>query len=205
MYIIITYQIINFNSEPFNLMNNTNKQKIKEKLFDKEKYEIIQNLNELLGLSEHKKSIFYHEFEKNEKAKEYLHNNIENICKYFSNDKLKELDNKIELINYLYAECDYFYDIIKKDLITIDDNSSPLSIISTIVFEQNLKYALSTGTWNIKKKPKSQLYDRLGYLQTLSYFRRINLSKYEDSQSLPPDEDSQSLPPDEDSYLFSTD
>jgi len=77
--------------------SNERKRRTKKELFQKERDEIIENLNKLLGLNKENNSIFYYELENNEKAREYIRNNIENIRKYFktgtwgyfSNDLLK--------------------------------------------------------------------------------------------------------------------
>jgi len=99
--------------------SNERKRRTKKELFKNERDEIIKKLNELLNLN-NKNSIFYYELENNEKAKEYVRNNIENIRKYFktgtwgyfSNDPLKGMGNEVGLIRTLYTDCDY--DIISK-------------------------------------------------------------------------------------------
>ncbi len=94
--------------------SNERKRRTKKELFKNERDEIIKNLNELLNLN-NKNSIFYYELENNEKAKEYVRNNIENIRKYFktgtwgyfSNDPLKGMGNEVGLIRTLYTDCNY--------------------------------------------------------------------------------------------------
>ena len=95
--------------------SNERKRRTKKELFQKERDEIIENLNKLLGLNKEKNSLFYYELEHNEKAKEYIRNNIENIRKYFktgtwgyfSNDLLKGMGNEIGLIRSLYTDCEF--------------------------------------------------------------------------------------------------
>lgn len=55
------------------------------------------------------------------------------------------------------------------------NSDDPLVKINSIVsdnIEQSLRSALTTGEWK-KKQGVSQLYQRLTYLQSLSFFRRI--------------------------------
>ena len=100
--------------------SNERKRRTKKELYQKERDEIIENLNKLLGLNKENNSIFYYELENNENAREYIRNNIENIRKYFktgtwgyfSNDLLKGMGNEIGLIRSLYTDCEF--DIISK-------------------------------------------------------------------------------------------
>jgi len=95
--------------------SNERKRKTKKEFYLKNRNEIIDNLNKLLGLNGEKNSIFYYELENNELAKKYVRSNIENIRKYFktgtwgyfSNDPLKGMGNEIGLIRSLYTDCDY--------------------------------------------------------------------------------------------------
>ena len=59
-----------------------------------------------------------------------------------------------------------------------NSDSDPINVISQIkptIIEQGIKSALATGTWGISKNKKgvAQSLQRLTYLQTLSYLRRV--------------------------------
>jgi len=96
------------------------KRSTKKELYEKEREEIIKELNEIIGINEINNGIFLCELEKNEKMKEYIKNNIKRIRKYhktgtwgyFSNDLLKGKGNEIGLIRTLYIDNDY--DILSK-------------------------------------------------------------------------------------------
>lgn len=94
----------------------------------------------------------------------------------FANKRIDLPGNLIEeLFRQFYrkmlTECNKFYRKRSKDS---DDN--PLVIIGQIkpnIIEQGLKAALLTGSWG-KKKGVAQMLQRLTYLQTLSFLRRVD-------------------------------
>jgi hypothetical protein len=96
------------------------KRSTKKELYQKERDELIKELNEIIGINENNNGIFLYELEKNEKIKHYIKNNMEKIRKfhktgtwgYFSNDLLKGKGNEIGLIRTLYIDNDY--DILSK-------------------------------------------------------------------------------------------
>jgi DNA-directed RNA polymerase II subunit RPB2 len=57
-----------------------------------------------------------------------------------------------------------------------NDDNNPIKIINQIkasIIEDGLKSALLTGTWTERRKGVAQLLQRLSYLQTIAYYRRI--------------------------------
>jgi DNA-directed RNA polymerase beta subunit len=57
-----------------------------------------------------------------------------------------------------------------------NDDNNPIKIINQIkpsIIEDGLKSALLTGTWTDRRKGVAQLLQRLSYLQTIAYYRRI--------------------------------
>jgi len=57
-----------------------------------------------------------------------------------------------------------------------NDENNPIKIINQIkpsIIEDGLKSALLTGTWSARSKGVAQLLQRLSYLQTIAYYRRI--------------------------------
>ncbi len=57
-----------------------------------------------------------------------------------------------------------------------NDDNNPIKIINQIkpsIIEDGLKSALLTGTWSARSKGVAQLLQRLSYLQTIAYYRRI--------------------------------
>ena len=57
-----------------------------------------------------------------------------------------------------------------------NDDNNPIKIINQIkpsIIEDGLKSALLTGTWTERRKGVAQLLQRLSYLQTISYYRKI--------------------------------
>lgn len=111
---------------------NENNKRSKKRSTKKEKYynereEIIKELNEIIGINENNQ-IYLYELEKNEKAKEYLNNNINKIRKYhktgtwgyFSNNISKGKGNEIGLLRTLYLDNDY--NILSKLKINNFDN-----------------------------------------------------------------------------------
>ena len=51
----------------------------------------------------------------------------------------------------------------KKLLEEHEETKSIHKIINSIHIEDKLKYSLSTGKWNVNRKPKNQIFDRLNY------------------------------------------
>ena len=90
------------------------KRSTKKELYQEERNEIIKELNEIIGINE-KNEIFLYELERNEKAKEYLKNNMSKIRKYhktgtwgyFSNNLSKGKGNEIGLLRTLYMDNNY--------------------------------------------------------------------------------------------------
>jgi hypothetical protein len=93
--------------------------KMKKRATKKEKYaqerkEIIQELNEIVGINQNNQ-IFLYELERNEKVNEYLKKNIEKIRKYhktgswgyFSNEQTKGKGNDLGLLRSIYLDNDY--------------------------------------------------------------------------------------------------
>ena len=57
-----------------------------------------------------------------------------------------------------------------------NDDNNPIKIINQIkpsIIEDGLKSALLTGTWTDRRKGVAQVLQRLSYLQTISYYRKI--------------------------------
>lgn len=124
IYDLIEY-IMNLKTD---LKNDNNSDKIikkRIKLTKKEKYEnerneIINSLNNIIGVISNKKQVFLYELERNDMIKKFLEDNIDNIKKYykvgkwgfFSNDVSKGKDNYIGLLRSLYLDSDY--EIISK-------------------------------------------------------------------------------------------
>ena len=57
-----------------------------------------------------------------------------------------------------------------------NDDNNPIKVINQIkpsIIEDGLKSALLTGTWSARSKGVAQILQRLSYLQTIGYFRRI--------------------------------
>jgi len=118
-------KIINENESEENNSNsdNKNERKIrstKKELYKKEREEIINDLNKIIGIDEKNNSIFLYELERNDKVKEYIRMNLKRIRRYhktgswgyFSNELSKGKGNEIGLLRSLYNDNDY--DIISK-------------------------------------------------------------------------------------------
>jgi hypothetical protein len=96
------------------------KRSTKKELYQKERIDIIKELNEIIGVNENNNGIYLYELEKNNKIKEYIKNNLKRIRKYhktgtwgyFSNDLLKGKGNEIGLLRTLYIDNDY--DVVSK-------------------------------------------------------------------------------------------
>jgi len=70
----------------------------------------------------------------------------------------------------LMSECRHFFETRNKS------NETPINIISNIkpnIIEQGFKASLSTGHW-IRRQGVAQMLQRLTYLQTISFLRRID-------------------------------
>jgi len=80
-----------------------------------ERQEIIEKLNNLIGINETKNSVFLYELEQNTNLKSEVEKLVPDIKKYFkygnwgyfSNDPSKCHDNHITLIRAVYNDCDY--------------------------------------------------------------------------------------------------
>ena len=102
--------------------------KVAKQKFKNERNNIIDNLNNLIGIDENNNCFFLYELEKKEDVKKYLSDNIDDIKKYykvgkwgfFSNDILKGKDNYIGLLRSLYLDSDY--EIISKSKIATFEN-----------------------------------------------------------------------------------
>jgi hypothetical protein len=100
----------------------------KKQQFKNEREILINNLNNIIGITKENNCYFLCELEKNDNIKKYLSDNIEDIKKYykvgkwgfFSNDILKGKDNFIGLLRSLYLDSDY--EIISKSKIATFDN-----------------------------------------------------------------------------------
>ena len=127
----------NINNNDIKLLENENdKSKLikkrnkltKKQQFKNERDVLIDNLNNVIGITKEKKCYFLCELEKNDNIKKYLTDNIEDIKKYykvgkwgfFSNDMSKGKDNYIGLLRSLYLDSDY--EIISKSKIATFDN-----------------------------------------------------------------------------------
>ena len=79
-------------------------------------------------------------------------------------DLFKQQDKK------MLGECKKFFDTRNKD------HKKPINVISNIkpnIIEQGFKASLSTGHW-IKKPGVAQMLNRLTYLQTISFLRKVD-------------------------------
>ena len=77
----------------------------------------------------------------------------------------------------MLGECKKFFDNRNKD------NTKPLNVINYIkpnTIEQGLKASLSTGHW-IRRQGVAQMLQRLTYLQTISFLRRVDAPSGESS------------------------
>lgn len=104
-------------------------------------------------------------------------------------DRDDYVNKRIDLPGMLMAKL--FRDYYKKMMLDISkifkkrfngDNLNPVNVINNIkstVIEQGLNLALSQGTWGSpKKKGVAQVLQRLTYLFTISYLRRISLAPF---------------------------
>jgi hypothetical protein len=100
----------------------------KKQQFKNEREVLINNLNNVIGITKENNCYFLCELEKNDNIKKYLTDNIEDIKKYykvgkwgfFSNDISKGKDNYIGLLRSIYLDSDY--EIISKSKIATFDN-----------------------------------------------------------------------------------
>jgi hypothetical protein len=87
----------------------------KKQQFSKERDEIINKLNGIIGIDDKKNSVYLYDLEHNEEIEKFIKVNVDiikNIFKtgnfgYFSNDISRGKDNPIGLIRSLYTDCDY--------------------------------------------------------------------------------------------------
>ena len=92
----------------------------KKTRYSEERKELIEKLNNLIGINEIKNNIFLYELEKNANLKIEVEKLVPDIKKYFkygnwgyfSNDAQKSHDNHIALIRAIYNDCDF--DVISK-------------------------------------------------------------------------------------------
>lgn len=100
----------------------------KKTRFSKEREEIINKLNKLIGIDDKNNSIFLCELEKNTNLKTKIEEMLPEIKKYhkygnwgyFSNDPIKGHNNHVALIRAIYN--DNNYDVLGKHKIAIFDN-----------------------------------------------------------------------------------
>ena len=87
----------------------------KKQQYNKEREELIQQLNNIIGIDDKKNYIYLYDLEHNEEINNYIKNNIGTIKTifktgsfgYFSNDKSRGKGNTIGLVRSLYTDCDY--------------------------------------------------------------------------------------------------
>jgi hypothetical protein len=87
----------------------------KKTRYAKERNELIEKLNNLIGINKTKNTIFLYELEKNANLKSELEQLVPNIKKYFkyghwgyfSNDTNRGQYNHIGLMRSIYTDCDY--------------------------------------------------------------------------------------------------
>jgi len=100
----------------------------KKTRFSKEREEIINKLNKLIGIDEKNNSVFLCELEKNTILKNKIEEMVPEIKKYhkygnwgyFSNEPIKGHNNHIALIRAVYNDNDY--DVLGKHKIAIFNN-----------------------------------------------------------------------------------
>ena len=87
----------------------------KKQQYSKEREELIQQLNNIIGIDDKKNYVYLYDLEHNEEINNYIKNNIDTIKTifktgsfgYFSNDKSRGKGNTIGLVRSLYTDCDY--------------------------------------------------------------------------------------------------
>jgi hypothetical protein len=108
--------------------NSSNSEKIikkrnrpdKKTRYAKERTELIKKLNNLIGITETKNSVFLYELEKDANLKSEVEKLVPDIKKYFkyghwgyfSNDQNRGQYNHIGLMRAVYTDCDY--DVVSK-------------------------------------------------------------------------------------------
>ena len=114
-----TNSISNNNNDNDNKQENkpkrTRNKLTKKQQFSKERAELIQQLNNIIGIDDKKNWVYLYDLEHNEEIENYIKNNIDTIKTifktgnfgYFSNDKSRGKDNTIGLVRSLYTDCDY--------------------------------------------------------------------------------------------------
>ncbi len=115
------------NSDNINENGKRMKRRSKKELYEKERNELIKELNEIIGINEKKKNILLYDLERNDKLKNYFHENIEKIKKYykcgtwgyFSDEPIKGQGNEIGLLKAIYKNDNY--DIASKRIMCEKD------------------------------------------------------------------------------------
>lgn len=87
----------------------------KKEQFARERSDLIEQLNKIIGIDDKKNYVYLYDLEHNEEIDKYIKNNIDIIKTifktgsfgYFSNDKSRGKDNSIGLIRSIYTDCDY--------------------------------------------------------------------------------------------------
>ena len=79
----------------------------------------------------------------------------------------------------LLGECKKFFDGRNKSL---DDPINVITVIKPNIIEQGYKASLSTGHW-IRRQGVAQILERLTYLQTISFLRRVDAPSGDASSS----------------------
>jgi hypothetical protein len=100
----------------------------KKTRYTKEREEMINKLNKLIGIDEKNNSVFLCELENNPVLKGEIESLLDDIKKYhkygnwgyFSNDPIKGHDNHIALIRAIYNDNDF--DVVSKHKISTFDN-----------------------------------------------------------------------------------
>ena len=112
---------LNYNSESNSESNSQTKIKktrnrlTKKEQFAKERSELVDKLNKIIGIDDKKNYVYLYDLEHNEEIDKYIKNNIDIIKTifktgnfgYFSNEKSRGKDNSIGLIRSIYTDCDY--------------------------------------------------------------------------------------------------
>lgn len=111
------------------------KRSTKKELYREEREVFIKELNKIIGIGENNQICLY-DLERNDKAKDFLKNNILNIQKYykcgtwgyFSNETKKGSGNEITLLRSIYKNDDY--DILSKRIMNErDGKKKPYTVL----------------------------------------------------------------------------
>ncbi len=106
--------IIDNNNDNNIKVKRTRNRLTKKEQFAKEREDIINQLNNLIGIDENKNFVFLHDLENNLQVKEYLRNIESEIAKYhkcgmwgyYSSDPKKGKGNEIALLRAVYKDND---------------------------------------------------------------------------------------------------